>query len=100
MDTRHKIVGSWPHEATIVEGCFDPLLASHAEQLAARKSDLPLVVVIRDPEDPLLDARSRAELVASLRVVDAVVIGGPLEGERITEDRGALFDVIRAKHGR
>ena len=100
MDTRAKIVGSYPHDATIVEGCFDPLLASHVEQLAARKSGLPLVVVIRDPEQPLLDARSRAELVAGLRMVDAVVIGGPLSGERIQEDRGAFFEVIRAKHGR
>jgi glycerol-3-phosphate cytidylyltransferase-like family protein len=100
MDTRHKIVGAYPHDATIVEGCFDPLLASHVEQLAAKKSDLPLVVVIREPEAPLLDARSRAELVASLRSVDAVVIGGPMEGEWIEEDRGAFFEVIRAKHGR
>jgi glycerol-3-phosphate cytidylyltransferase-like family protein len=100
MDTRTKIVGSYPREATIVEGYFDPLLAAHAEQLAARKTDLPLVVVIRDPEEPLLDARSRAELVAGLRVVDAVVIGGPLAGERIEEDRGAFFQLIRAKHGR
>lgn len=100
MDTRAKIVDSYPHDATIVEGCFDPLLASHVEELAARKSEMPLVVVIRDPEDPLLDARSRAELVASLGVVDAVIIGGPLHGERIDEHRGAFFEVVRAKHGR
>lgn len=100
MDTRAKIVSSYPHDATIVEGCFDPLLASHVEQLKARKSDRPLVVVIRDPEDPVLDARSRAELVAALRIVDAVVIGGPLQGEPVAEDRETFFEVIRAKHGR
>jgi glycerol-3-phosphate cytidylyltransferase-like family protein len=100
MDTRQKIVGSYPHDATIVEGCFDPLLPTHVEQLAARKSEMPLVVVIRDPKEALLDARSRAELVAGLRMVDAVVIGGPLQGERLEENRDALFEVIRTKHGR
>jgi glycerol-3-phosphate cytidylyltransferase-like family protein len=98
MDTRRKIVGSYPHDATIVEGCFDPLLALHVEQLAARKSDMPLVVVIREPQEPLLDARSRAELVAGLRMVDAVVIGGPLQGEHLEENPEAFFEVIRAKH--
>ena len=79
MDTRTKIVP--PAEAariaaggaTVVSGYFDPLLASHAESLGALKQHgKPLLVLIREPEQPILPARARAELVAGLRAVDYV----------------------------
>ncbi len=34
---------------------------------------MPLVVIIADPENPILPARARAELVAGLALVDLVV---------------------------
>jgi bifunctional ADP-heptose synthase (sugar kinase/adenylyltransferase) len=80
MDTRTKIV---PMEeaarmaaegATIVSGYFDPLLASHAERLTGLKREgVPLVILVADPENPILPAKARAELVAGLAVVDYVV---------------------------
>ncbi len=80
MDTRTKIV---PREeavrlaaegAMVVTGYFDPLLAWHAERLRGlKRAGAPLLVAIADPQDPILPARARAELVAGLAVVDYVV---------------------------
>lgn len=79
MDTRTKIVSA--HEAadlaaagaTVVSGYFDPLLASQARRLKELKRDgVPLLVLIATPKDPILPASARAELVASLGVVDHV----------------------------
>ena len=57
----------------MVSGYFDPLVASHAQRLAELKQDgAPLLVLISTPQDPILPARARAELVASLGVVDHV----------------------------
>jgi len=100
LDTRTKIVESLPEDCDIVEGCFDPLLATHAEQIAAIGESKPIAVIIRDPESPLLEARARAELAAGMRDVDYVLIGGPLKGRVLTEDRDELMRVIRAKHGK
>lgn len=100
MDTREKIVDAFDGDADIIEGFFDPLLAGQAEQIAAWKRDKPLVVVVRDPEAPLMAARARAEMVAALAAVDRVVIGGPLQGEPILEDRAEFMNLIRSKHGR
>lgn len=61
----------------MVTGYFDPLLADHARRLEQlRSAGETLGVVIADPPDPLLPAAARAELVAALRAVDWVVIGG------------------------
>lgn len=79
MDTRRKIVrdaSSWqaPAGAVLAAGPFDPLLSRHAAQLEQLKRDAPaLVVFITEPPDPLLPAQARAELVAALRCVDAVL---------------------------
>jgi bifunctional ADP-heptose synthase (sugar kinase/adenylyltransferase) len=80
VDSRTKIVPVDEVEriaargARIVAGTFDPLLASHAEQLRdLKRKGVPLVVAIADSEDPILPARARAELVAGLAVVDFVV---------------------------
>lgn len=79
MDTRSKIVSpEYVAElarsgAYLVSGSFDPLVAGLAEQLAALKPEgVPLVVLIRSAENPILPARARAELVAALAVVDYV----------------------------
>jgi glycerol-3-phosphate cytidylyltransferase-like family protein len=59
--------------AVVVSGYFDPLVASHARRLAELKREgVPLIVVIASPARPILPPRARAELVASLRVVDHV----------------------------
>jgi hypothetical protein len=99
LDTRSKIVGQVPDGCDVVEGFFDPLLAAQATALAGRKGDRPLAVVVRDPDQPLLESRARAELVASLRAVDYVVIGGPVSGVRLAEDRDEFLQLVRAKHG-
>jgi hypothetical protein len=79
VDTRRKIVGAREAAhiaaggATVVSGYFDPLIAWHARWLAGfKKPARPLLVLIATPEDPILPAPARAELVASLRVVDHV----------------------------
>jgi bifunctional ADP-heptose synthase (sugar kinase/adenylyltransferase) len=79
MDTRRKIVrdaSTWqaPAGAVVAAGPFDPLLSRHAAQLEQLKQDAPaLVVFITEPPEPLLPAQARAELVAALRCVDAVL---------------------------
>lgn len=84
MDTRGKILRleemaglrEQCARLKVVTGYFDPLLAAHARRLAElRQPGEKLVVVITDPPDPILPARARAELVAALAAVDAVVVG-------------------------
>jgi hypothetical protein len=79
VDTRRKIVGAAEAAAiavggaTVVCGYFDPLIAWHARWLAGfKKPARPLLVLIATPENPILPAAARAELVASLRMVDHV----------------------------
>ena len=111
MDTRTKIVP--PAEtrrlaasgAVVVSGFFDPLLASHAERLAEMKREgSPLLVLIADPEDAILPARARAELVAGLRVVDYVAEPAPGNAEphfRLEqEDHRRRDDLIERVHAR
>ncbi len=89
MDTRGKILT--PAEAietaerlrgqgktlNLVTGCFDPLLSEHARRLdTIRNGAAALMVVIAEPERPLMTARARAELVAGLAAVDFVVVPG------------------------
>lgn len=57
-----------------VVGYFDPLLAEHSEALAAIGK--PLLVFVRNPENPMLPLRARCELVAALRSVDTVIALG------------------------
>jgi bifunctional ADP-heptose synthase (sugar kinase/adenylyltransferase) len=93
--------------ARIVAGTFDPLLASHAEQLRDLKREgVPLVVAIAEPEDPILPARARAELVAGLTVVDFVVESaeGIAADVRLEEDharkREELIDHVHSRQER
>lgn len=100
VDTRRKIVGA--HEAagiaaggaTVVSGYFDPLIAWHARWLAGfKKPGRPMLVVIATPENPILPAAARAELVASLRVVDHVA---ELSAELSNELAGILGETLEA----
>jgi len=79
LDTRTKILDSAAAQkiaqagATVVSGYFDPLVSSHAKRLAELKRDgVKMLVVIATPENAILPARARAELVASLAAVDYV----------------------------
>lgn len=80
-------IGRWrAHQATIVlaNGCFDLLHVGHVRYLrAARAAGDKLVVAVnsdastrrlKGPGRPILPEQARAELVAALRAVDAVVI--------------------------
>jgi hypothetical protein len=79
VDTREKIIDAGQaariaaEGATVVSGYFDPLIAAHAERLAALKvPGAKLLVLIATPENAILPAPARAELVAGLRAVDYV----------------------------
>jgi hypothetical protein len=79
MDTREKIIDATQAAAiaasgaTVVSGYFDPLVASHAERLSALKPNgQKLLVLIATPDNAILPAAARAELVAGLRAVDYV----------------------------
>lgn len=77
MDTRSKILPlaaiSGLRIPLLIAGYFDPLIASHAEALAAWGDRL--TVCILDPADPLLPAQARAELAAALACVERVIVG-------------------------
>jgi bifunctional ADP-heptose synthase (sugar kinase/adenylyltransferase) len=110
MDTRVKIVSAAEAEriaadgATVVSGYFDPLLASHAERLSAlKRAGVPLLVAIADPENPILPARARAELVAGLAAVDRVVEAGAglkVDVRLEEEDARRLDALIEHVHAR
>lgn len=84
MDTRTKIItpeaardlahSSPP--AMLVTGYFDVLLAAHVRELDGIRAGQPegvLLVALTTPEEPVLDSRARAEMVAALEMVDYVV---------------------------
>ncbi len=122
MDTRRKILDAAAARALVeagptrlVSGYFDPLTAAHADRLAEIARAEPgrkLVVLVQPWEDALLDAVSRAELVAALRTVEAVVAGEEaqrlagmvpeaaiLHEERADEERRRqLVAHIRSRH--
>lgn len=59
----------------LVTGYFDPVLAAHARRLAELAvPNTTLMALVNSAPDSLLEARSRAELLASLGVVDYVVL--------------------------
>ena len=113
MDTREKLVDGPVATAggeVYVSGYFDPLLPGHARRLGEIASGgKALVVLLADPPEPLLPARSRAELVAALRCVSAVVLpnadGSPRQiGPAIHEEdfdlelRRALVADVHRRH--
>lgn len=116
MDTRNKIktvndalaAGMEAKEAgkrlVISYGEYDPMLAAHAERLAARQAgDTWHVVAVLPGKDPLLPLAARCEMAAALRAVDCVVafeqspsLLGMVAGKaEIHDDRQAGEDVRR-----
>ena len=84
MDTRTKIItpeqacalARDTQNAALVTGHFDVLLAAHIRELNGvgdSLADAVLFVALGTPEQPLLDAHARAEMVAALAMVDYVV---------------------------
>jgi bifunctional ADP-heptose synthase (sugar kinase/adenylyltransferase) len=115
VDTRTKIVSAGEAAriaasgAMVVSGYFDPLLAIHAERLEElkREQPRPLIVAIADPDNPILPARARAELVAGLAVVDYVtesaegLTSGLVPIFRLEQEhQAALDDLIERVHAR
>lgn len=87
MDTRNKILTEDEAQRVarqlrgagirlrLVTGYFDPLLAAHARRLAELSApNTTLMALVNSAPDTLLEAKSRAELLASLAVVDYVVL--------------------------
>jgi hypothetical protein len=109
LDTRTKIVSTEEASrlaasgATVVTGYFDPMVASHAQRLAQiKRAGVPLLVLIATPENAILPARARAELVASLSVVDHVAedCGVSAHFRLEQEDTGRLARLIDHVHAR
>jgi hypothetical protein len=109
MDTRRKIIDAAQAAsiaasgAIVVSGYFDPLVASHAEKLSALKTGETLLVLIATPDNAILPAAARAELVAGLRAVDYVaeLTDGLIPQIRLeqedTERFAALLEHVRAR---
>jgi bifunctional ADP-heptose synthase (sugar kinase/adenylyltransferase) len=90
MDTRTKIISPERVASELAAltgngravvtaaGWFDVLQAAHGERLAAAKPDRAYLVVFVYEDGPrrrgLIEASSRAQMVAALAVVDSVVI--------------------------
>jgi hypothetical protein len=81
LDTRLKILT--PEQAVaVLKGCrvfvayFDILSVPLLHRLA--EIGRPVVVVVLDPPNPVLSARTRAELAAALACVEAVI---PISGD-------------------
>lgn len=110
MDTRTKIVDAAQAAriaqagATVVSGHFDPMVASHAEQLASLKQNgKPLLILIATPADPILPALARAQLVAGLAAVDFVCDAPADLTPHVsleTEHRERLANLIHHVHAR
>jgi len=111
LDTRTKIL-DWPsaeqrlrdvsvnaHGLIVVTGHFDPLLAGHVRRLREIARDgCRVLVIVTEPEDPVLHAGDRAVLVAALAGVDAVVVApergleevlAQLPGEAVVREESA-----------
>jgi bifunctional ADP-heptose synthase (sugar kinase/adenylyltransferase) len=84
VDTRTKIIkleeacalARDSQNAVLATGYFDVLLAAHAREFDRVRESLPdavIFVALGTPEQPLLDVRARAEMVAALAMVDYVV---------------------------
>lgn len=79
MDTRTKIVPSFESLGMkIVIGYFDPMHAGHVRRLHEICNEGErIAVILADPPEPILPAQARAELVAALDCVAAVVVAAP-----------------------
>lgn len=91
----------------LVLGYFDPFTAEHALALMALPQHHQIVVTVCDPADrsTLIDAGGRAQLVAALKVVSAVLIGERIDADLVTDLRSqddrwsrALRERVARKH--
>jgi glycerol-3-phosphate cytidylyltransferase-like family protein len=86
MDTRSKIVSDplLARGATVVIGYFDLLQPWHLAQLnAASSAGGKVAAVVLPLENALLSQRARAELAASLRMLDYVIIADDVDLETL-----------------
>jgi bifunctional ADP-heptose synthase (sugar kinase/adenylyltransferase) len=109
MDTRAKIIDLASAarlrrpgaRMKLVAGYFDVLTPELVRRLWSLSNSARLIAVVLDPPNPLLPARARAELVASLSMVDYVVLlpGGGLEKalEEIRPDEVVRDDMADGK---
>lgn len=84
-------------------GYFDPMVAWHAQRLAQiKRAGAPLLVMVATPENAILPARARVELVASLNVVDYVAetCGVSADFRLEQEDADRLAGLIEHVHAR
>src|SRR5580700_4092196 len=110
MDTREKIINAAQAAqmaasgATVVSGYFDPLIAAHAERLAhLKRAGQKLLVLIATPDNAILPAAARAELVAGLRAVDYVAEAADGLTSHIhleEEDAGRFSALLQHVHAR
>src|SRR5271155_1933173 len=109
LDTREKIVDAAQAAsiaasgAIVVSGYFDPMVASHAERLASLKTGAKLLVLIATPENAILPAAARAELIAGLRAVDYVaeIADGLTPQIRLEQEDAERFsDLLKHVHAR
>lgn len=121
MDTRAKILKAGEAAGRIasllaeqpgmklVRVALDPLLAGSVRRLCEiAGSDGRLIVVLREPAQPILSAAARAELAAALSFVDYVVLPAGSDAAWLSElpvieiDDSAetvrLMAVVREKH--
>jgi bifunctional ADP-heptose synthase (sugar kinase/adenylyltransferase) len=102
VDTRKKIVAAEAaadlarqcraagKAVLLATGFFDPLLAAQALRLEEiARAGGTLFVAVQDPARPLLPAQARAELVAGLRVVDYVILGGTVAADAVYHEEAA-----------
>jgi rfaE bifunctional protein nucleotidyltransferase chain/domain len=102
-----KLVEQWKNDkqrVVLANGCFDVLHAGHVRYLqGARAQGDRLVVAInsdsstgalKGPGRPILQEEARAELVAALRDVDAVLIFSEATVERVLRE---LRPAVHAK---
>jgi hypothetical protein len=82
MDTRAKIIDLASAarlrrpgvRLRLVAGYFDVLTPDLVRRLGSLSDGAQLMAVVLDPPDPLLPSRARAELAASLSVIDYVLL--------------------------
>ena len=92
LDTRSKILtisdAAALAGAVFVAMHLDPLTASHAARVAELAAPgRPVVILLYDLPDPLLPLAARAELAASLSMVQAVI---PVPDERAAAQAESL----------
>lgn len=86
MDTRDKIIDlaraaeiaadmrTRGVRLNLIAAYFDVLTPDHIRRLRGLSNGQPLIAAVLDPPEPLLAPRARAELAASLSMVDYVVL--------------------------